>query len=34
MFYSIYEDGLTNITPEIRMNILKEILQKKLTKIH
>ena len=30
MFYSIYEDGLTNITPEIRMNILKEILQKKI----
>ena len=32
MFYSIYEDGLTNITPEIRMNILKEIVQKKLNK--
>ena len=31
MFYSIYEDGLTNITPESgRMNILKEILQKKI----
>lgn len=30
MFYSIYEDGLTNITPEIRMNILREIVQKKI----
>ena len=30
MFYSIYEDGLTNITPEIRMNILKEIVEKKI----
>ena len=34
MFYSIYEDGLTNITPEIRMNILREILQKKLMEIN
>ena len=33
LFYSIYEGGPTNLTPELRMNILKEILQKQIKKV-